>query len=419
MRNKIEGTGRPGGWRRAVVLVLALVLVFSSVLPLCVRAATGPLGDRIGAGYDEETWARLQDNVLEYDEISDLVHEYNTTVSNIWEDLEETRQDLIREAEEMQSQKGKMKRNKENAKDDLKLAAEENPASAEVAGLTAMVGNYTMQEAILEAVGSGLNSSARSSLVSRTTLSSLTKVENQFVQICQQLMIAYDSLTKQKNTLVKLEELYGEQYRIAQDQRALGLMTDQDVLSARTNQLSAQSTVASIDKALLQLKPTLCTMAGWAADADPELAPIPAVDVTRIDEMDLEADTKKAIGNNSTLISQRTSTKGKTTDGIAARLGVIDEGEQRMAIEMERLYNEVLSQKTAYDGAWDGYQSALKSRDKYERMYQMGMLSRADYLGTEISYYQKKAAWETADTSLLLALETYQWAVMGLAEVPQ
>ena len=67
----------------------------------------------------------------------------------------------------------------------------------------------------------------------------------------------------------------------------------------------------------------------------------------------------------------------------------------------------------------DGYQSALKDREKYERMYQLGMLSKVDYLGTEIACYQKKAAWETADTSLLLALETYQWAVMGLAEVPQ
>ena len=35
----------------------------------------------------QEEWARLRDNVLEYEEIEDLVHEYNTTVLNnrrIW-----------------------------------------------------------------------------------------------------------------------------------------------------------------------------------------------------------------------------------------------------------------------------------------------------------------------------------------------
>ena len=30
----------------------------------------------------QEEWARLRDNVLEYEEIEDLVHEYNTTVLN-------------------------------------------------------------------------------------------------------------------------------------------------------------------------------------------------------------------------------------------------------------------------------------------------------------------------------------------------
>lgn len=399
--------------------MLAAVMLLSSVLPLCAYAAAGPLGDKVGAGYDEETWERLQDNVLEYDEIPNLVHEYNSVVTDIWEDLEETRKDLIENAEELQSQERKMKEMKEDTEDEMELIISRDPTSSDLSGLTGMLINYTMQEAILDTVGSSLNSTARSSLVSRTTLSSLKKVENQFVQISQQLMITYDSLNKQKTTLMKLEELYGEQYRIAVDQRALGLATDQDVLSARTSQLSAQSTVASIEKGLLQLKPTLCTMTGWPADASPELAPIPTVDMSRIDEMNLEEDTRKAIGNNTTLISQRTSEKGKTSAGVDARLGVINEGDERMTIEMERLYNDVYSQKTAYDAAWDGYQSALKDKEKYDRMYQLGMLSKADYLGTEISYYQKKAAWETADTSLLLALETYQWAVMGLAEVPQ
>lgn len=399
--------------------MLAAVMLLSSVLPLCAYAAAGPLGDKVGAGYDEETWERLQDNVLEYDEIPNLVHEYNSVVTDIWEDLEETRKDLIENAEELQSQERKMKEMKEYTEDEMELIISRDPTSSDLSGLTGMLINYTMQEAILDTVGSSLNSTARSSLVSRTTLSSLKKVENQFVQISQQLMITYDSLNKQKTTLMKLEELYGEQYRIAVDQRALGLATDQDVLSARTSQLSAQSTVASIEKGLLQLKPTLCTMTGWPADASPELAPIPTVDMSRIDEMNLEEDTRKAIGNNTTLISQRTSEKGKTSAGVDARLGVINEGDERMTIEMERLYNDVYSQKTAYDAAWDGYQSALKDKEKYDRMYQLGMLSKADYLGTEISYYQKKAAWETADTSLLLALETYQWAVMGLAEVPQ
>ena len=37
---------------------------------------------------DDATWARLQDNVLEYDEISDLVEYYNPTYRQVVEQIE-------------------------------------------------------------------------------------------------------------------------------------------------------------------------------------------------------------------------------------------------------------------------------------------------------------------------------------------
>ena len=52
-----------------------------------------------------------------------------------------------------------------------------------------------------------------------------------------------------------------------------------------------------------------------------------------------------------------------------------------------------MSKKKADQAASDGYQGALKSKAGYDRMYQLGLLGRADFLGTEIAFYQKKAAW--------------------------
>ena len=382
---------------RIPAALLSLNLVFGTCAAVLAYADTvGPLGDKIGSGYDAETLAKL-----EYDEIPQLVHEYNTTVVNIWEDLEDTRQTLLDNVQELESHRWKMENLKEDAKDQY-----------DIEGLI----NYATQEAILEAVASGLNSSANS-MLNRSTRASLQKAENQFVKAAQSLMIAYDSLTKQKETLGKLEELYAEQFKLASDKRAVGLAADQEVLVAQTNQLSAKSNLASIEGGLLQIKPTLCTMTGWAADGSPEIAPIPNTDLSRMDGMNLEEDTRKAIGNNSTLISQRTSAKGTSNASIAARLEVINEGDEKLTIKMKQLYDDVFAKKTAYEAAWDGYQSALKSREGYERMFNLGLLSRSDYLGTEIAFYQKKAAWETADTALLLAIETYNWAVKGLTEI--
>ena len=59
--------------------------------------------------------------------------------------------------------------------------------------------------------------------------------------------------------------------------------------------------------------------------------------MTRLEGMNLEEDTKKAIGNNYTLISQRTSAAGKTNAKRENRNKILDEGDQKLTIEMQRL----------------------------------------------------------------------------------
>jgi outer membrane protein TolC len=258
---------------------------------------------------------------------------------------------------------------------------------------------------------------ADSLLMSKSTVNSIKKGENQIVKAAQQLMITYKSLERQKQTLDTMAQMYDEQYQITLNKQAQGMATDLEVLTAQSNQLYAASLSASVASGMLQLKPTLCSLAGWAADADPVIAEIPTVDLSEIDQLNLEADTKKAIGNNTTLISQRTSAKGKTSDGIEARIAMIDEGDQKLTIKMKSLYDDVMAKKTAFEAAQDGYQAALKNREKYKRMQEIGYLNRADFIGTEISYYTEEANYHAADTALRLALETYKWAVKGLTEI--
>ena len=38
----------------------------------------------------EEEWAKLRDNVISWEEIGDLVHEYNPTVSGLWRNFRES-----------------------------------------------------------------------------------------------------------------------------------------------------------------------------------------------------------------------------------------------------------------------------------------------------------------------------------------
>lgn len=156
---------------------------------------------------------------------------------------------------------------------------------------------------------------------------------------------------------------------------------------------------------------------GYDPDSYPEICPIPEFDMSRLEGMNLEEDTVKAIGNNQTLISQRTSEKGKTNDQIAARSRMIEEGDQKLTIEMQRLYQEVQDKKAAYEAARTGFAAAEKSREAAERQYRLGLLSQVQYIGTQISYHQKKAEKESANLNLLQAMENYDWGVMGFAAV--
>lgn len=383
--------------KKLMALLMAAGILTTSVCPMNAFAA-GPLADKVGSGYDEATWARLTDDVLEYDEVPMLVHEFNTTVTQIWDTLYDAQEDLKGIVEELESSQFKMERLTDKA-----------TSEGDFAGIM----QYMTQDIILGYTIPVMRS-ASSSILSRSTMGTLQKAENQFTMIIQSLMITYDSTVKQRDMVEQLQKMYDRQYQLTLNKQAQGLATMQEVIAAQANQLSALSTLQTIDSGLMQMKPTLCSLSGWPADANPTIAEIPTVDLSKIDEMNLDEDTRKAIGNNSELISQRSSEAGKTSAGVDARLAVLDEGDQKMTIKMQSLYDDVFAKKSAYEGAKAGFEAAQKQADSYARMYEVGFLSEADYLGTQIAYYQKKAAYVSADTALRLAIETYGWAVKGL-----
>lgn len=383
--------------KKLMALLMAAGILTTSVCPMNAFAA-GPLADKVGSGYDEATWARLTDDVLEYDEVPMLVHEFNTTVTQIWDTLYDAQEDLKGIVEELESSQFKMERLTDKA-----------TSEGDFAGIM----QYMTQDIILGYTIPVMRS-ASSSILSRSTMGTLQKAENQFTMIIQSLMITYDSTVKQRDMVEQLQKMYDRQYQLTLNKQAQGLATMQEVIAAQANQLSALSTLQTIDSGLMQMKPTLCSLSGWPSDANPTIAEIPTVDLSKIDEMNLDEDTRKAIGNNSELISQRSSEAGKTSAGVDARLAVLDEGDQKMTIKMQSLYDDVFAKKSAYEGAKAGFEAAQKQADSYARMYEVGFLSEADYLGTQIAYYQKKAAYVSADTALRLAIETYGWAVKGL-----
>ena len=80
MRYMVRYLGRSGS-------ILGLAAVMGAVSPMAAFAASPEFART------EEDWARLQDNTIEYEEIPDLIHEYNATVQNNQYDYRKFRED--------------------------------------------------------------------------------------------------------------------------------------------------------------------------------------------------------------------------------------------------------------------------------------------------------------------------------------
>ena len=390
--------------KRAIAAVTVCMLAVTSV-PAVAYSPTGPGASPEAGRYSEEELERLQDNVLEYSEIQNRVREYNPTISQVWKTYEDTRQDYANMVTELESQYQVVK----NLADSYESAGEMMGNQVLISTAKQLKKGYQSTMESMEDTVSQWNDNK--------STGSIRSYERQMTAGAQQAMIGYDTIRQNIATLETMVQLYDRQYQMYTRQKELGLATDKDVLSSYTSFLSAQSQLASLNNQADSVRRSLCQLLGYDPETNPEIRSLPAFDMTRLEGMNLEEDTKKAIGNNYTLISQRTSAAGKTNAKRENRNKILDEGDQKLTIEMQRLYQDVMDKKAAYDAAATGYQAAEASWGAAQRQYQNGLISEIQYIGLQLAYYQKKAAFESANLSLWQAMENYDWGITGLAAV--
>lgn len=391
--------------KTASVLMLSVAILAPGIFP-AQAAPTGPGAPPERERYDAETLARLQDNRIEYDEIADLVHEYNPDISKAWNTYMSSKEDYAGIVTELESQYRT-----------VKDTADGYISAGQLMGSQLLISTGRQLTKGYQGVIQGMRDTVNEWDTNKRNTSMLRRAERQVTAGTQSAMIGYETIRQNIATLETMVKLYEQQADMMNRMAALGMATGTDLASANNSLLTARVQLASLSDQQESVRRTLCMLLGYDPDSYPEICPIPEFDMIRLEGMDLEQDTVKAIGNNQTLIAQRTSEKGNTNDQIAARSRMIDEGDQKLTIEMRRLYQEVQDKKAAYEAAQTGFAAAQLSRDAAERQYQLGLLSQVQYIGTQISYYQKKAEKESANLNLLQAMENYDWGVLGFAAV--
>ncbi len=349
-------------------------------------------------GQVETDEAKLQDNQLEYSELYTLISRYNPTIEQSLLNFNESLDTYADAWSELKFGQSSALTDKQNAKRD---------------GDTENYVYYLQEEAVYKSASSMYKKMYDS--MKKASDKSIRSMTRQLTVAAQSLMMSYETLSLQKNTVEKQVEVYEKALILEKTKQAAGLSTAADVLEKENQLLSAKSSLSSLEESLNSTYSSLCLMVGRDTDSGLVISEIPAADLSRADSMDLEADTKKAIGNNSSLISSR-STKATSTAAKNSRNASVEEGEQNLTIQMKQLYENVLLKKSELQAAQTAFQKAEGQKKNADIKYSAGLLSQEEYLTEEMSYISQTASYKAADLAFTQAADTYGWAVMGITQ---
>lgn len=364
-----------------------------------VLAVSGPAAT-VWAGSPEfartpEEWAKLRDNVMEYDELSGLIHEYNVTVQKNQLDINDKKKnDRVTSDEYAQyyrdaASDARSEITGDNAIADANSAvaaaqADEN-ADKNVEDLMVHQLTYDQQEANLVAT-------AQSSMIS-------------YFQQLLELQSAKDSL-----------EFLEAQYQSALVKQSAGMVTQSDVLAAKESIQTTQASIEKLNGSIEETRQKLCIMLGWKYNDSPEIRDIPEVDMERIAAMNPETDKEAALSNNYTLkINKRKLGNAMAEITKSTLTRTISSNEQNINSDLVKSYQAVLQAKASYEQAVAEFELESKNMDTAERKQSVGSLSRLDYMQQKNAFNTKNISVKKAQLTLFQAIQTYDNAVNGLA----
>ena len=379
---------------------MAVSLALTAALPVYGAAGPGSTSIAIPDGMGEETWNRLNDQTIEFDELSDLVRYFNPDVKNIADSAGNELSNQKYVYDEMRMSIRDLNDNAQAMKDSGTKEGEE--AYMALKGTVKVLdGQAQMLDKVIKRINSGVNKN-------------VDRYSKTFSSAADQIMIGYSSAMANRDVVQKALDLSVAGYEAQSLSQKQGLATEADVLAANKGVLAAQAALAQLDNTIDGLKRSLCLMTGYSADGAVLIGNIPQLDLSAITALDLEADTAKAIGNNYDLIDSRRGASNKTTTGIKNKEASISEGEQNLTVTMQSFYQEILQAKAAYDASSTAYEKAVLEKEKADRSYQLGMLSKISYLQAQMAFSQAEGEKQSAYNTLYQAYNTYQWAVNGI-----
>lgn len=383
---------------RKQILPLGIALTMAAVSAVPAFAAS-PEFTRTA-----EEWQRLRDDVMEYEELEDLIAEYNATVQ--------------KNAIDLKHFKNKYGTTNSEISDAYRDMANEIYASIEYPDTSDPTYGYVVASMLsAEMSAKTMEQQADNNLEdARIMALSYEQAEKTLVTVAQSNMIGYHlnrlSLRQAEIGQTQAERALESTVRMSQ----IGMATQVEVWNAQEAVLSAKRSVETARSSMEQTRQTLQVMLGWKYDDTPTIMEIPELDFSRLDALDPAQDQVTALEQNYTLKMNRQRLENAISETTRETTQTtIADNEKKIGAAVMTNYQSVQAAKLSYDQAEADLELANRTMQTMELQYQSGGVSKNEYENQAYVVETKEIALEIAKLNLFQTLETYDWAVKGLA----
>lgn len=391
------------GSRRGVIAAKAagICLAVTAAFPVNALAGSPEFA------YTQEKWAALRDNVMEYGELADLIHEYNATVLNNRTEYDDYRG---KSSDRFKNDYEDMVQELYDSSDKMLDGVDEDMpgyANALAGSVTTRIQAERMQE----------------TADSENTDGDIKKLEYDrqeadLVRSAQSKMNQYWQKVKTKQSLEAGLALAQSQENAAAVKVQSGMEPQARLLAAHEKTESARAAILANDQELDTVRRELCVMTGWSYDAMPEIREIPVTRFVDMEAIDLEQDKKQAVELNYALRAatrRMNNTNYGSTQNRVLQVNVKDAG-QKIQADVENRYQQLKQAQADQLQAASELELERKNMDGASRKLTQGTIKPNDFLEAQNAFAAREAAEQLSALKLTQAQEDYWWAVNGLAD---
>ena len=351
--------------------------------------------------YSAEKWATLRDNKLEFDEISDLVHEYNPTVVQneisykdyLTKNRDDVAQDYYDKANEIYSN----------------ISYPDSDDANYGSGVAAALRNEQQAKSLMEQGDENTDDQA-------TMRIQYDQAEAKLAKQAQGLMITYwtqyYNLDGQKARIEQAKLSYQSE----QNRLAAGMSTQSKVLSAKESVSNAEAALVTAESNLASTKESLCLMLGWGYGADVKIAELAEPDQSKIAAIDVNADIQAALENSYAYRLTKKQLTNARTDSVKEKLSETEKNQREtISNSVKSAYDSLLLAQSSYEQAQSALALQEVSMKSADAKLAAGTITKNTYESQKASYTTAQVTAQTQKLSLLRAMVDYDWAVNGLA----